>query len=78
MSTSEKMRQPEDLGRFFLRGGNKGDLEGLVALYEPNAVLAFPSAQITIGQENIRRVYQEMLPRKPKFEGEVLQALRSG
>jgi hypothetical protein len=35
--------QSEDLGEFFLERANDGDVEGLVALYEPGAVLAFPS-----------------------------------
>jgi hypothetical protein len=34
--------QPEDLATFFLERANAGDVEGLVALYEPDAVLAFP------------------------------------
>jgi hypothetical protein len=33
-------RRPEDLGTFFLERANAGDVEGLVALYEPEAVLA--------------------------------------
>ena len=32
--------QPEDLGTLFLERANAGDVEGLVALYEPGAVLA--------------------------------------
>ena len=34
--------QSEDLGEFFLERANDGDVEGLVAPYEPGAVLAFP------------------------------------
>ena len=34
--------QPEELGRFFVERANAGDVEGLVALYEPSAVLAVP------------------------------------
>ena len=36
----EPAAQPEDLGRYFLERANAGDVEGLVALYEPEAVLA--------------------------------------
>jgi hypothetical protein len=38
----EGAAQPEDLSRFFLERANAGDVEGLVALYQPDAVLAFP------------------------------------
>ena len=34
---------PEDLGRYFLDRANAGDVDGLVALYEPGAVLASPA-----------------------------------
>ena len=46
--------EPEDLGRFFLERANAGDIEGLVALYEPEAVLAFPPGRLAAGHEEIR------------------------
>ena len=33
--------EPEDLNRMFLERANAGDVDGVVARYEPNAVLAF-------------------------------------
>ena len=51
--------QPEDLGAFFLERANAGDVDGLVALYEPGAVLAFPPGQVATGHEEIRAVYTE-------------------
>jgi ketosteroid isomerase-like protein len=46
--------QSEDLGTFFLERANAGDVEGLVALYEPEAVLAFPPGRLATGHEEIR------------------------
>jgi ketosteroid isomerase-like protein len=63
----EPAMQPEDLGRYFLERANAGDVEGLVALYEPRAVLAFPSGRLTIGHDQIRQVYAELLADKPSF-----------
>ena len=63
----EPAMQPEDLGRYFLERANAGDVEGLVALYEPGAVLAFPSGRLTIGHDQIRQVYAELLADKPSF-----------
>ena len=57
----EPAAQPEDLGRYFLERANAGDVEGLVALYEPGAVLAFPSGRLAIGRDEIRQVYAELL-----------------
>ncbi|MGH3757802.1 hypothetical protein [Actinophytocola sp.] len=34
---------PDDLAHLFAERANAGDAAGLVALYEPEAVLAFPS-----------------------------------
>jgi ketosteroid isomerase-like protein len=64
---AEPAAQPEDLGRLFLERANAGDVEGLVALYEPGVVLAFPAGRLTIGHEQIRRVYAELLADKPSF-----------
>jgi ketosteroid isomerase-like protein len=63
----ESAAQPEDLGRYFLERANSGDVEGLVALYEPGAVLAFPAGRLTIGHDQIRQVYAELLADKPSF-----------
>ena len=63
----EPAAQPEDLGRFFLERANAGDVEGLVALYEPGAVLAFPPGRLTAGHEEIRKVYAELLADQPSF-----------
>ena len=59
--------QPEDLGRFFLERANAGDVEGLVALYEPEAVLAFPAGRLSTGHDQIRGVYAELLAGRPSF-----------
>lgn len=50
----------------------------MVALYEPNALLAFPLGKITIGRQAIRRVYEKFLATKPKFQGVAQPALRNG
>jgi ketosteroid isomerase-like protein len=63
----EPAAQPEDLGRYFLERANAGDVEGLVALYEPGAVLAFPPGRLATGHDEIRRVYAELLADKPSF-----------
>jgi ketosteroid isomerase-like protein len=59
--------QPEDLGAFFLERANAGDVEGVVALYEPGAVLAFPPGQLANGHDEIRAVYAGLLADRPVF-----------
>ena len=70
MTTSaepEPATEPEDLGEYFLQRANAGDVEGLVALYEPGAVLAFPPGRLAAGHEEIRQVYAELLAGRPRF-----------
>jgi ketosteroid isomerase-like protein len=75
----EPAKEPEALGRFFVERANAGDVEGLVALYEPTAVLAFPAGQVTTGHDAIRRVYQELLADRPKLApGQIRPALIHG
>jgi ketosteroid isomerase-like protein len=75
----EQAEQPEDLGRLFLERANAGDVDGLVALYELDAVLAFPSGQVTKGSQAIRQVYERLLADRPTFAaGEQRPALRNG
>jgi ketosteroid isomerase-like protein len=64
---AEPAAQPEDLGRYFLERANAGDVEGLVALYEPGAVLAFPPGRLAAGHEEIREIYAELLASQPSF-----------
>ncbi len=40
----------------FLERANADDVDGVVALYEPNAVLAFPPGELAAGPEQIRAV----------------------
>ncbi|MGH8775239.1 MAG: YybH family protein [Jiangellaceae bacterium] len=75
----EPAREPEDLSRFFVERANAGDVDGLVALFEPDAVLAFPAGEITTGSAAIRAVFTEMVASRPTFRpGGEQPALRCG
>lgn len=70
--------EPEDLARLFNERANAGDVEGLVALYEPEAVVAVGHVVAT-GHEAIRQFYTDLLSRKSEFpEVEALPAIRNG
>jgi ketosteroid isomerase-like protein len=56
---------PDDLGRFFIERANAGDVDGLVALYEPDAVLAFPPGSLASGHTEIRAVYEQFVAAAP-------------
>ena len=77
--TSEPVLAPEDLARYFVVRANAGDVDGLVALYEPQAVLAGSDGQILIGAVAIRGFYARLLADRPTFvAGEQRPALRQG
>jgi ketosteroid isomerase-like protein len=63
----QRAAEPEDLSRLFLERANAGDVEGLVELYEPGAVLAFPPGQLSTGSEAIRAAYEKLLAGGPTF-----------
>ena len=74
----ERAAQPEDLGRFFVQRANAGDLEGLVALYESDAVLAVPGGAPASGADAIRLALRRFLDGRPTVSGESQPALRFG
>jgi uncharacterized protein (TIGR02246 family) len=79
MTEREAAREPEDLARLFVQRARSGDAEGLAELYEPDAVLAYPPGQQTVGRDAIRGVMERMLAAAPEFRPEEpLPTLRSG
>lgn len=52
---------PVEIHRLFQEFFNLGDVEALVALYEPNAVLVV-GGQDVVGRESIRKALQKLLP----------------
>ncbi|HEY2508464.1 MAG TPA: nuclear transport factor 2 family protein [Streptosporangiaceae bacterium] len=74
----EVAAEPEDLGRLFLARASAGDVEGVVALYQADAVLALAGGEVAAGHAAIRRFYSELLGAGRAFAGDVRPALRSG
>jgi uncharacterized protein (TIGR02246 family) len=64
----ERATKPEDLTRLFVEFSNAGDAEGLAGLYEPDAVVAYPPGQMTVGREAIKGLYEKMLAARPEFK----------
>ncbi|MDL5206210.1 nuclear transport factor 2 family protein [Streptomyces sp. ALI-76-A] len=70
MSENEKAMKPEDLTRLFVERANAGDAAGLAALYEEEAVMAYPPGSVTVGREAIRQLWEKVLTNAPRFEPE--------
>jgi ketosteroid isomerase-like protein len=67
MSDEAKATEPEDVTRLVAERLNAGDAAGVAALYEPQAVLAYPADRPTIGREAIQAIYQKMVDAGVKF-----------
>ena len=58
MENMTTAQTPEDITRLFVERVNAGDAEGLADLYEPDAVIAFPPGQLTVGRDAIVALYE--------------------
>lgn len=61
-------KTPNDLEQFFVERVNAGDLEGLVALYEPNAIIANGKGEVAIGLDQIRAFLVKFLTKRPQLD----------
>ncbi|MEU4317929.1 YybH family protein [Nocardia fluminea] len=80
---AEKMREraqrPEDLSRLVVERLNAGDVDGLVELYESDAVLALPDGVVATGVDEIRAAYARLVADRPVFQpGHQAPALLAG
>ena len=79
MAEREKAQTPEDLTRLFVERANAKDAEGIAALYEQNAVMAYPPGSVTSGRAAIQALFEEALQHMPPVEPEAPSpTLRSG
>jgi len=70
VSDHEKAWDPAELTRLFVERSNAGDAAGVAALYEEQAVMAYPPGSQTVGREAIRELWEKVLASAPHFEPE--------
>lgn len=70
MSNRTKAMKPEDITRLFVERSNAGDAEGVAALYEQDAVMAYPPGGQTVGRAAIQALWEQVLANRPQFEPE--------
>jgi uncharacterized protein (TIGR02246 family) len=70
MAAYQGAERPEDLTRLFVERANAGDAEGIAALYEERAVMAYRPGEVTIGRQAIRELWEKVLEHAPHFEEE--------
>jgi ketosteroid isomerase-like protein len=75
---TEPAHDPRDLERFLVTRQRVGDLDGMVALYEPGAIIDSGDGS-TEGKDSIRTFFAEIIASGRKFQlGEQRAAVVSG
>ena len=69
---------PEEVASLLGQAFNAGDLESLLALYEPEAAFVAQPGEVVTGTEAIREALGGFLALKPIFELEVKKVFRAG
>ena len=67
MSGEARAIEPEDVTRLVAERLNAGDAAGVAALYEPEAVLAYPADRPVTGREAIQAIYQQIVDAGVRF-----------
>jgi uncharacterized protein (TIGR02246 family) len=63
--------KPEELPELYGQALNSGNLDALVALFEPQACMSPEPGQVVAGAQAIREALRGFLTMKPKFTQEV-------
>jgi uncharacterized protein (TIGR02246 family) len=70
--------EPEDWPRLFEQHFNSGDLDAVMALYEPEARFVTRSGETLVGQDSIRKVLAGLIAAKTQFRSRVVRAVTVG
>jgi len=65
-----KPASPRIFTRLFVERANAADAAGAAALYEPDAVLAYPPGGFTVGRDAIQALFEKMFENRHHFEPE--------
>lgn len=73
-----KVTEPQQMNAAFATAYNSGDIENLLALYEPNAVLVPQPGQRAVGLAAIRAALAGFLNLQGKMQSENVYCIRTG
>src|SRR5262245_53120503 len=69
------VQKPDDWPRVFEEQLNAGNLDGVAALYDPDARFVAPSGDIIVGRDGIRPVLAELIRTKTRFRSRVVKSI---
>jgi uncharacterized protein (TIGR02246 family) len=70
-------RTPEDIDRLFTEHMAAGDIDGIVALYEPGGVLVSPEGVPTAGHSAVRAALAPLAAMRPQMTMNIRRVVRS-
>ena len=74
---TEELYAPEHLHALFQSAFNRQDIEAIVALYEPTAILVH-GGSLARGTDDIRAAYRAVFTRRPRIELQTISVIRNG
>ena len=74
---TDELHAPEHLHALFQAAFNRQDIDAIVALYEPTAVLVH-AGTLARGTDDIRAVYRAVFTRRPRIELQTISVIRNG
>ncbi len=69
---------PEDLDRLFGEALNRGDVDSILALYEPGAAMPEMSGNVAIGADALRQSIGQFAAMKPQIQLDVEKVVQAG
>lgn len=72
------VRNPEDMARAWQEALNSGNLDGLVALYDPGALLIPEPGKTVTGHDGIRQALSGFLAMKPRIALRSTDIMKAG
>jgi uncharacterized protein (TIGR02246 family) len=70
--------EPRDWPRVFTERVNAGDVDGVLALYDPEARFVTAGGDVLVGHEQLRKVLGGLVAARARMESRVVQAIATG
>jgi ketosteroid isomerase-like protein len=71
-------KSPEEICRLFQQSIAAGDLDGLLSLYDPEAVFLNQSGEVKTGEAGLREVLAPLAAVQARFDYTIRQIIQSG
>ena len=70
--------KPEDVGRLIVEAIGNGDVDAVIAMYEPEAAMPNQQGEVTSGTDALRQNLAPFIASKPDLKVEVEKVIRAG